>query len=433
MHSRKLLFAAATAIAAALTLEAAPPLTTIRDTIYKADGTRFTGTVFVEWRSFDASDTSFIGRNRLRTEVADGLLNVRLVPTTTAGSAAWYLVKYVSNGNIQFSEAWAVRPSTAPLRVRDVRIADPLTGPGGTVGEVNNVEIGDVEGLQAELDIRPRKSSTFLPGRVAVISAEGELESATGAPEDCVRVDGTSGPCGTGGGGSAVTGTFVDSETPAGVVDGFNATFSLIQPPSPPSSLLLYRNGILQKRFVDYTLTGNAVQFVTATIPQAGDVLLASYRTAGNGSTLPQVLCTGTGSSTSQTAATSLGTCSIASGTLRAGDRVEISFDFAHAGGTATGFTFEVKWGATAVLQRAAAGSVTVASGEVNLGLYSGNAQWRAESFGNSTLAHTRQIGLATDEFLGPFTIDFRAHMDGTTASETAVLRNFTVVHYPKP
>jgi len=432
MHLRNLIVAAATALAGALTLLGAPPLTTIRDTIYKADGTRFTGTVFIEWRSFDASDTSFIGRNRLRTEVADGLLNVRLVPTTTASAAAWYLVRYVSNGNIQFSEAWAVRPSATPLRVRDVRIADPLTGPGGAVGEAGNIEIQDVEGLQEELDLRPRKSATFLPNRVAVISSDGELESATGAPEDCVRVDGTSGPCGTGAGGTAVTGTFVDAETPAGVVDGFNAVFSLIQPPTPSSSLLLYRNGILQKRFVDYTLEGNSVQFVPGAVPQAGDVLLASYRTAGNGSTLPQVLCTGVGGSTSQTTSTSLGSCSIAAGTLRAGDRVEILFDFAHTGGAANGFTYEVKWGATSVVLRSAAAAVTVASGRVAVGLYAGASQWTSESFGNSTLAHARQIGTATDDFLGAFTIDFRALMDGAT-TEAAVLRNFTVVHYPKP
>ena len=37
---------------------AAPPLTTIQDVLYKADGTRFNGTVTVSWTSFQASDQS---------------------------------------------------------------------------------------------------------------------------------------------------------------------------------------------------------------------------------------------------------------------------------------------------------------------------------------------------------------------------------------
>ena len=55
-----------------------------------------------------------------------------------------------------------------------------------------------------ELTLRPRQGIIFLPSRAAVIGATGELESASGDPEDCIRVDGSSGPCGVSGGGSAV-------------------------------------------------------------------------------------------------------------------------------------------------------------------------------------------------------------------------------------
>lgn len=47
---------AAILFCAAFPLWAAPPLTTIRDTIYKADGTRFTGTAVISWMPFDADD-----------------------------------------------------------------------------------------------------------------------------------------------------------------------------------------------------------------------------------------------------------------------------------------------------------------------------------------------------------------------------------------
>jgi hypothetical protein len=33
---------------------AVPPLTTIQDVLYKADGTRFNGTLTISWSSFDA-------------------------------------------------------------------------------------------------------------------------------------------------------------------------------------------------------------------------------------------------------------------------------------------------------------------------------------------------------------------------------------------
>lgn len=90
-----------------------------------------------------------------------------------------------------------------------------------------------------------------------------------------MKVDGTSGPCGSG----AAIG-FVDLEAPVGAVNGSNATFVLSQAPFPAGSLHLFRNGILQRVIVDYTLSGNAVTFLNVSTPQAGDQLLASYRTA---------------------------------------------------------------------------------------------------------------------------------------------------------
>jgi hypothetical protein len=46
-----------------------------------------------------------------------------------------------------------------------------------------------------------------------------------------------------------------DQETPPGQVDGFNRVFTLGRAPSPASSLILVRNGIVQKRGLDYLLT----------------------------------------------------------------------------------------------------------------------------------------------------------------------------------
>jgi hypothetical protein len=72
--------------------------------------------------------------------------------------------------------------------------------------------------------------------------------------------------------------TFIDQEVPAGTVDGSNTAFTLSQSPAPVASLALYRNGVLQKANLDYTLSGTGIVFQPGLAPQTGDVLLASYR-----------------------------------------------------------------------------------------------------------------------------------------------------------
>lgn len=69
-------------------LLAAPPLATVQDVLYKADGTRFNGVAFIEWRSFQASDLSNIATHSVTVPIVDGNLRVQLVPTTTASAGA---------------------------------------------------------------------------------------------------------------------------------------------------------------------------------------------------------------------------------------------------------------------------------------------------------------------------------------------------------
>ena len=72
--------------------------------------------------------------------------------------------------------------------------------------------------------------------------------------------------------------SFHDAELPAGAIDGVNPTFALSVAPFPPTTLQLTRNGLLQAAGVDYSLSGTAITFLTASIPGAGDSLSASYR-----------------------------------------------------------------------------------------------------------------------------------------------------------
>jgi hypothetical protein len=422
MFSRSIL----AGVIAAATLCAAPqPLTTIQDTLYKADGTRFNGTLTISWTSFEAIDHSQILQQTAAVTVVNGNLRVLLVPTTTATPVALYTVVYNSDGRVQFQETWAVPSSLQPLRVRDVRIASAgsssaLTG-GATVNE------SDVIGLISDLGARPLKGPAYAGGRVAWVNATGSLETVTGSPVDCVRVDGSSGPCG----GSQPS--FTDEETPGGVVDGSNTSFVLAAVPNPAASLMVYRNGIRQKSGLDYTLTANIIQFVPAAVPQPEDTLLAGYRSAvGNTDPAamfpsPQVVCSGLGAATASPTLQSIGGCSIPGGFLAAGDRIEIRFDMEHQG-AGGGYSFEVRWGAATLLHRDAAVGDALATGRADVALKVAEAQFSYQSWGGS-LAFSAGAGTAADDyFTNGITINFQAM---ASAGDTVTLRNFVVVRVP--
>ena len=251
-----------------------PTLTTISDVLFKADGTRFNGLANFTWISFESGNGSNIAQQMKTVRIIDGNLFVQLTPTTDAVPAAQYLVKYSSDGKIQFEENWAVPASTTTLRVRDVRTSQPIFPTGGGAGGVTAIQEIDVTGLVQDLVARAVKGPGYTNSRTAVINDTGGLDGAAGNPSDCVRVDGTAGPCGSGGGSVG----FVDEEVPSGAVDGSNVAFSISSAPSPVSSLHLFRNGLLQKVGFDYTLSGTSITFVSAATPQPGDTVLASYR-----------------------------------------------------------------------------------------------------------------------------------------------------------
>ncbi|HXA48949.1 MAG TPA: hypothetical protein VNV86_01525, partial [Candidatus Acidoferrum sp.] len=403
MFSRSIL---AGLLAAAALCAAPQPLTTIQDTLFKADGTRFNGTLTISWTNFEAIDHSQILQQTATVTVVDGNLRVQLVPTTTATPVAFYTVVYNSDGRVQFTETWAVPSSVQPLRVRDVRIVAP--GAAGDTAGTTPVQETDVVGLISDLGARPLKGPAYAPGRVAWVNPTGALETVTGSPSDCVRVDGTSGPCG------GTQPAFNDNETPAGLVDGANATFTLAAVPNPASSLVIYRNGVLQKVGQDYSLTANTITFLAGAAPQPGDTLLAGYRIPG-ASTDPnqlfasaQVMCSGLGAGTTSVTLASVGTCVIPGGLLAAGDRIQISFDLEHQG-TAGGYSFEVHWGATTLLHRDAVVGDSLATGRADLALKSIGAQVSHQTWG-TILSLTSGVGTANDDyFTNGIAIDFQA------------------------
>jgi hypothetical protein len=255
-------------------LNAAPPLTVIQDTLYKADGSRFDGIAQISWKSFRASDGSEIPAQSLSVSIANGAVRVALVPTTNALQmhSVLYTVKFNADGRTHFSELWAVPPSGATLRLRDVRFQGPP--PGNITQPDGSVDIIDVPGLRTELDLRPGKGAGFSTSRAAIINASGAIDAAVGNLGDCIRVDGTAGPCGAGTGGLV----FVDGESPNGIIDGVNTAFVLSATPTPANSLSLYRNGVLLTQGVDYAISGKNLVLTSGNVPVPGDRLQAWYR-----------------------------------------------------------------------------------------------------------------------------------------------------------
>jgi hypothetical protein len=410
-------------------LKAQPALTTVQDILYSANGSRFNGTMFITWSAFQAGDTSNIATANITLPIVNGVLNVMLVPTTTASAGAQYNITYNMNGVNQFTQVWAVPPSSVTLRVQDVLVSTgtvigpaPITSP---------VSIANVVGLTNALALAAQIGVGFTLGRTAIINNQGQIDGAAGTLSNCMHVDGTSGPCGSSGG---VYPGFSDSEIPSGAINGSNTAFTLAFTPSPAGSLELYLNGLRQDAGVDFTLSANVVTFLAVGTPQTGDLLLASYRYANPANPLgsltsAQVVCSATGASTFASTLTQLGSCTLPAGLLGIGDRLEIAYQYVHGGSTG-GFTGQVEvGGSVVVINRTAASTESLFAGHTSFGLYSGGQTWDTQSWGSSTLAFAVAAGSSAINPALATTVSFQGLT--SSASDTLTLRNFTVIRYP--
>ena len=405
-------------------------LTTIQDTLFRADGTRFNGTLTINWVTFDTTNLGTIVQQSRTVQVVNGNLQIQLVPNATATPPAnVYTVNYQSSGYQQFTENWTVPVSSTPLTVSAVRTgAANNTGTGGP-GNVTTLPESGVVGLQADLAQRPIKGVGFGTNAVAVVDDNGNLVTAVGDPGTCVFVDGTTGPC---------TGdTFADAETPGGTVDGVNNTVTLAYAPLG-TSMLLFRNGLYQTPNFDYTLAGQTVTFVNGATPQAGDTLTASYRVdttnSGNLGNLtnpvpthaPQVICSSAGSSATTTAWRMVGGCDVPATGLNPGDRIEVRFTFAHTGNT-QGYNLQINWGNTTILSRTAAPQDAAVAGTAEAAVTATGALLSIESWGTVLPFAPALVNAPLQAGLE---VTFRAQMLGT-GPDSVALTNYTVTRYP--
>ena len=429
---------AAITICAALSLHAAPRLTTIQDTIYKADGTRFNGSAVITWMPFDSSDNSKIGLQSLTVQITNGAIRVQLVPNSDATPVNNYTVQYSSDGKQQFTEAWSVPPSTTPLHIKDVRVlaANGTTG-GGVVQPPSQSPINEsnVIGLLTDLSLRPIRGPAYTAGRTVMVNDNGALDSVVGNLGDCVRVDGSAGPCFD----PSYLPSYSEYETPTGTIDGLNAAFIISEMPDPVASLAVYRNGLMLHAGLDYNLQSDgSIVFVPGAVPEPGDTLLASYRTAVSSSEIVappqvqapriQVLCSNSGAGTTSVNNTLLGSCTIPARTLAMGDRVEVRFNLAHQG-TSKGYTFQVRWGEATMVKRTASAQDGIITGHGDATIGPAGTTLDMQTWGTALTLESK-IAPATDPLNADISVDFLGAMNASS-SDSVSLQNYTVIRYP--
>jgi hypothetical protein len=307
------------------------------------------------------------------------------------------------------------------------------TSSGTTAGNSTPITEASVIGLVSDLSVRPIEGPGFGTNSVAVINQNGQIETAVGNLGDCVLVDGTTGPCG------GATSAFYDAETPGGIVDGSNNTFTLLNTPSG-SSLSLFRNGMYMKAGFDYTLTGSTLQFVPGAVPQPMDTLVANYRidpasagnigaisTSGSSSAgVAQILCSSSGITTAAASFSSLGSCDVPATALKPGDRIEVRFNFVHTG-SASAFDLQINWGSTSILARHGSTQDAAVAGQADAAVSATGAQLTVQSWGTvlpflpAILSSPVQSGVK---------VDLRGQVT-TAGHDTIGLSNYTVLRYP--
>lgn len=179
---RILALAALCGLASCQTGFAQTGLTTIQDTLFKADGTRFNGTLTIHWTTFDSASLGTIVQQSTSVQVVNGNLLVQLAPNAAAQAPAnVYTVQYQSDGREQFVETWTVPASVQPLKVSGVRTGSLINSGGGTAGNQTPLTESSVIGLVADLALRPTKGVGYGTNRVAVVDDAGAIRLPSAA------------------------------------------------------------------------------------------------------------------------------------------------------------------------------------------------------------------------------------------------------------
>jgi hypothetical protein len=182
-------------------------------------------------------------------------------------------MQFVRNGDTSINTSLAVNDPTATTGVTKLTVKS-----GAGQGSTNLQEWQSAAGaVLSRID-----SSGFFQfpaGQKHGTGSQVQLFTGTTTVDDCAKFDANgnivsaAGSC-----GSVHVPVFLDTVVPTGTVNGGNTVFTLSPAPSPPESLKLTRNGLVQKPGTDFTLSGGTITFTANATPQTGDTLLAWYR-----------------------------------------------------------------------------------------------------------------------------------------------------------
>jgi|ERR1017187_1346461 hypothetical protein len=130
---------------------------------------------------------------------------------------------------------------------------------------LNAASVGVLNGV-ASVQFPLPTTSAPIGGVTKLVEGTGITLSPTGGT-GVVTVNSTASPV-----------NFSDVETPSGLLNSSNVTYTLTNAPNPPASLNLFLNGIWQLEGAgnDYALSGNTITMGVA--PPSTYVMRASYR-----------------------------------------------------------------------------------------------------------------------------------------------------------
>lgn len=284
-------------------------LTPIRDTVSNSDGSLFNGTVAITWNG-PPPTSGTVSALGATAKIYNGALSLLLVPNSNGST--YQAVYTSSDGTVTWTETWDVPASTTALTLSQIRLSgsgNSGSGSGTGTGSGNGsnnyatlpISIDEITDLSSDLNTI-NASLTSLTTNVSTVTstANGLVPTVSANSSSISTLAGTVSTLNTdvtnlNSSVSSLTSTvnslatgnssvaFIDAETPAGILNGTSATFTLANSPFPSGSLELYRNGVLQTAGVDYTLVGSVITFSGGSIPQTNDLLQAYYRTPGSG------------------------------------------------------------------------------------------------------------------------------------------------------
>jgi hypothetical protein len=161
------LFLLVVALMSALVLHAqSPTLTTVSDTVYRADGTPAAGTLLISWPAFTTADGYAVAAGTKSVALSSGgAFSVQLAPNvgSAPGGVAYMVVYQLSEGTVK-TEYWAVG-TTSPQTIAQVRT---ILGTGTPVGQLAtqqfvNAAVANVVHLGGNETITGAKQFTLAP------------------------------------------------------------------------------------------------------------------------------------------------------------------------------------------------------------------------------------------------------------------------------